>query len=298
MEFQKDNQKDNNFTNYNNGGALKPSLLLNTDNYLSFLFKKTEKLVTALYMITNFFSSEEPLKWNIRKIGLALLTRNLSLTRSSIIDKRSVLRQIMSLMIEIEAMLEIAYRSGYVSEMNFTILKKELDALIENLNTGNLHKAENIYPLDKTFFEVENTQTQTVQNLIKENSPQILKPEIDKNAFISRIITKPIERSAINPIIKKYPVIEKENKIKIETKIQTQTTIEKNENNTEKNDRQNLIISVFNKHKGQELSIKDITSFVKDCSEKTIQRVLSILVEKNILQKVGDRRWSKYFLVV
>ena len=36
------------------------------DEYMVFLYKKTERLTTALYMITNLFTESEPLKWTLR----------------------------------------------------------------------------------------------------------------------------------------------------------------------------------------------------------------------------------------
>ena len=44
------------------------------------------------------------------------------------------------------------------------------------------------------------------------------------------------------------------------------------------------------------LSIKDFASVISDCSEKTIQRELLELVEKGIIKKEGERRWSTYSL--
>lgn len=43
-------------------------------------------------------------------------------------------------------------------------------------------------------------------------------------------------------------------------------------------------------------SIKDITEAVDGCSAKTIQRELADLVQKGVLKKRGDRRWSRYLL--
>jgi hypothetical protein len=42
------------------------------------------------------------------------------------------------------------------------------------------------------------------------------------------------------------------------------------------------------------LSIKDIAAVVTDCSEKTIQRELALLIEQGLVRKVGERRWSVY----
>jgi hypothetical protein len=41
-------------------------------------------------------------------------------------------------------------------------------------------------------------------------------------------------------------------------------------------------------------SIKDISSHIQDCSEKTIQRLLLDMVSEGVLIKEGERRWSRY----
>ena len=49
---------------------------------------------------------------------------------------------------------------------------------------------------------------------------------------------------------------------------------------------------------GGHLTIKDFSSVIRDCSEKTIQRELLALVEENVLKKEGERRWSRYFIAL
>ncbi len=44
------------------------------------------------------------------------------------------------------------------------------------------------------------------------------------------------------------------------------------------------------------LSIKDFASVIPECSEKTIQRELLELVDKGVVKKEGERRWSTYSL--
>ena len=44
------------------------------------------------------------------------------------------------------------------------------------------------------------------------------------------------------------------------------------------------------------VSIKDITEIVVGCSEKTIQRELAVLIQTGVLQRTGERRWSRYLL--
>ncbi len=57
-------------------------------------------------------------------------------------------------------------------------------------------------------------------------------------------------------------------------------------------ERMSLILDFVRKHNG--VSIKEIASFVKGCSEKTIQRELGSLIEKGLIERKGERRWSIY----
>lgn len=41
-------------------------------------------------------------------------------------------------------------------------------------------------------------------------------------------------------------------------------------------------------------SIKEIASTIKGCSEKTIQRELTLLIQQGLVRRVGERRWSHY----
>lgn len=59
--------------------------------------------------------------------------------------------------------------------------------------------------------------------------------------------------------------------------------------------RRERVIAVI-RDKG-EASIKDIVEVVTDCSEKTIQRELNALIKDSVVQREGERRWSKYKLV-
>ena len=57
-------------------------------------------------------------------------------------------------------------------------------------------------------------------------------------------------------------------------------------------ERMSLILELVRKRKS--LSIKEIASVIKGCSEKTIQRELALLISQGLVRKVGERRWSLY----
>jgi DNA-binding transcriptional ArsR family regulator len=59
--------------------------------------------------------------------------------------------------------------------------------------------------------------------------------------------------------------------------------------------RRDAILSVL-KHKGS-VYIKDISTIVRDISEKTIQRELQRLVREGVVLKTGSRRWTAYSLI-
>ncbi|MEK7461510.1 MAG: hypothetical protein AAB586_00335 [Patescibacteria group bacterium] len=61
-----------------------------------------------------------------------------------------------------------------------------------------------------------------------------------------------------------------------------------------KNSRQNVIIALLKRKK--EIMIKDVSPLIDGCSEKTIQRELSTMVQAGILSKMGEKRWSRYSL--
>jgi len=57
-------------------------------------------------------------------------------------------------------------------------------------------------------------------------------------------------------------------------------------------ERLSVILDVIKQNKG--ISIKGISAVVRDCSEKTIQRELGTLIEKGLVIREGERRWSIY----
>ncbi len=61
---------------------------------------------------------------------------------------------------------------------------------------------------------------------------------------------------------------------------------------TPQSERVSLILGFIKKNR--QASIKEIAAVVKGCSEKTIQRELGTLIERGLVRKVGERRWSMY----
>jgi predicted HTH transcriptional regulator len=58
--------------------------------------------------------------------------------------------------------------------------------------------------------------------------------------------------------------------------------------------RREQILALF--VRGVDVSIKDIAARIKGCSEKTIQRELNALLYDNVIERIGEKRWSRYVL--
>jgi hypothetical protein len=107
----------------------------NKAEFSSFIMKRTEKLVTALYMVTDCMESEDSIKGRLRHIGVGLL----STTQIS----NSNIQEIISL-------LNIASVMGYISEMNTSILKAEFISLQEEFEK---YEEPPLFP--SNFWDVE-----------------------------------------------------------------------------------------------------------------------------------------------
>jgi hypothetical protein len=270
-----DNQSHKKDIEHDATGHSRPELSLNNQNpidYFSqdqsfvFVYKKTEKLATALYMITNLFGDNEPMKWTLRTKVSNLL--------SFIIGFKDVLEsreyefsnEVKTKVLEVVSLLEVASRSGLVSPMNFSILKAEFMNLVHAL--GNVRKEageRTQFALPKTFFDVPRSQTSHgMQTATHSPHTDISHDHEHKGQHVHIKDSMSLTGSEHADIFKKT-------------------------------NRQSIIINLLKKKK--DLTIKDIALVIRDCSEKTIQRELISLIEAGVLKKTGERRWSRYSLV-
>src|SRR3989304_5004530 len=179
---------------------------------------KTEKLVTAIFMVTDLLDKAEPLRNELRSLGIKLLSRN----------QDSLISQIMSL-------INIATSIGLVSDMNGGIINKELTNL-----KGSIPTLESLNFSDVLY------------------KPTVLYKTLGR--------ARPIGEA-------KSPLSQPKKEV---------------------GDRRESILNLIKNKK--EVTIKDISSQISDCSEKTIQRELISMLKDKVIQKTGEKRWSKYFI--
>ncbi len=265
-----DSQKD--IENKQDGIGLNPILkdssLVKREAFFDYLFKKTEKISTALFMVTNLLPENEPLRLRLREQSLCLLSKKVLLCHSSSLHKERAIEECSVLLVEVTSLLQIAHYSGFVSLMNFSIINKELQNLNELFRTKEVMKrSEDSFLFSSDFFGASVSREGNVGSV----------------PLVVPVIQKETQKTEVTPFVYKG-----QNQVK--------NIKDKKPSGASKSDRQITILALFHKRKDDFFSIKDIAESVKDCSEKTIQRELLELVAKGVLKKEGERRWSKYSL--
>ncbi len=265
MNNQKDNQKTG-LNSYGQSNVLDVKTFGNKHVY-EFANKKTEKLVTALYMVTDCMDTDDALKGKLRQLGVELLSDMYKLSTLSPMDKHMHLGASMSRVDEILSFVEIAYTIGFISEMNTMILKKEFMILIGELESHQKKDKHFTFTLDEEMFSLPVLPEENISN----NGNNLVKDK--RTNFNNMSYTNPALRHSIN---------------------QTPTTKNHIHSVSDKKERTDKILALI---KDKEVSIKDISIAFTDCSEKTIQRELNSLVAKGQIKKTGSKRWSRYKLV-
>lgn len=259
MNNQKDTQKTG-LNIYGQSGDSISNSLVHKPEY-EFVNKKTEKLVTALYMVTDCMDTDDALKGKLRLLGVELLSDMYKLSTLSPMDKHTHISVSLAHIYEALSFIEIACTIGFISDMNTAILKREFELLATELQAHKSKDKHFTFTLDKDMFEVKRDQSHiTADRAIKDKRTQYNMSFTNPNTNPSLSLTKRFQLSQPHAENKK--------------------------------DRTDKIIALIKDKK--DISIKDISTAFTDCSEKTIQRELNTLVSKGLIKKTGAKRWSRY----
>jgi len=262
------------------------------DNGYYYLYKKAERIISAIYIISNFFSDNEPMKWNVRRLGALLLDEIVSLN-TSVTDSNRIKNRIILTAQELSSLFSIARVSGAVSDMNFTILEGEFSKLmgvVEALEKNRQNSNPLLFADD--FFQISDLKR-------REKGEEYPRE--------GELIGKKKEGFSLNQAVlnvknaQRFDRTNDRSEDIVESVLNSQSkhidnnsySISKSPIDSRKNDfRKNIILNLIRKN--GEINIKNVVSLITDCSEKTIQRELALLVKAGVLKKEGERRWSRY----
>ena len=241
-----------------------PISFFSKDAGFTFVFKKTEKLASAVYMVTSLMSENEPIKWTLRKKVSDLLSLTIKYKDIGDSEQPDFVYEVRTHVLEIVSLLEISYHGKLISGMNFTVLKQEFSHLLDTFGTSNgAPKQAFNTSIPQDFLEVEEQENLSKnREYIRENTSHF----------------HAVSRPSFTQI----------NTLKDRGEMHPQTELLK------RSSRQNLILNLLKKKK--EITIKDVAQVIKGCSEKTLQRELNSFISMGVLKRSGVRRWSKYSL--
>jgi DNA-binding transcriptional ArsR family regulator len=265
MELQRDNQKDKGVGSI----PYSPDLFHNDrDFYLA--YRKIENIVSAIFLVSGLIEQDLLMKNAIREHSLASLNRIVALIGKSgitVLDLQSVASHLLHL----SSLLDIAFWSGQISQMNLAILQKEISSTYETLNNLSF-KYKNSFYINSSFFKTDS-------DILKD----IPEKDVNNDAFV--VGTKQFTQ--------KSPVSDKGQHKRQEIK-DIKKDIAHGDAGENKSQRREAILALLRERSN--LTVKDFTSVVTQYSEKTIQRELLALVEEGVVRKEGERRWSTYSL--
>ena len=118
---------------------------------MSNINQKAEKVASAIYLITGFFSDAEPLKWRLRTLSADLVS-------NSVKDKNGVAKEISSL-------FSVAKNAGLISDANHDIMMRE----IAKLEFG-IEKPLNNLLLSNTFEPEKTLPEPVAESFVKDTS--------------------------------------------------------------------------------------------------------------------------------
>ena len=256
-------------------------------------YSKTNKLITALYMVTDILDTNEPLRNKLRSLGVEILSDIMS---KMPFDTNKI-NQVLSL-------LDISFAMNLISEMNCNILKKEFIELKQSVKES---KQGSILALSEFFIDESpllNKEGEGGGNLNHHLALKGTPPQKGGDKNNSKGHTTRIGIQKGSTLLKALKDIKE-----IKTSKTNTMSVKKNPaqyeagsfrsgfDNLKKERREEIIKIIRMKDIATITDIKNSASGVLiSCGEKTLQRELASMVSDGVLKKIGEKRWSKYFL--
>jgi len=236
------------------------------------LYSKTNKLITALYMVTDVIDRDEPLRNKLRTLGTEIISDMCSIEQNKTANTASV---ILGKVEVIVSFLDLASTMNIVSPMNSDILKKEFFKLKQSIIAS--------------FEKVEILNKKVDLSEFFTDTPKV-------RLFSEKIISKgqPIRTGPSLGVQKAGTLLKAIKQVSGIHNFEEQ-----------KKQRRDDILNII-KILGGNATIKDIKDKIHTLpgqggslhshSEKTLQRELVSMVSSGVLKKEGSKRWSRYFI--
>jgi hypothetical protein len=286
-------------------------------DYGTLVAKKSERLVTALYLVTDLMTDGEPIKHGLRKNAVALLSSMNALSQLDVKDRVTELKVSLKAVTEIISLLHVAVTTGIVSQMNGellmdgfrslqSVLEKKQPILTREMLTiddeAALHTESHfssaitstsydvLTPLSLARLHGSDEDVRRTADALK--SSQILS-KLEGKDFKGRNSSEQMSDKSEEKILTAQKDNQSVHHVLMRHAAPPATSLASSFQ-MRKQSRRDQILALF--VKGVDVSIKDIAARIRGCSEKTIQRELNALLYDNVIERIGEKRWSRYIL--
>lgn len=120
-----------------------------------YITQKSQKIVSALYLITDHIKDSDVIKWEIREEGITLVSNSLIANSDYPLEKDHAKKNISISLEKIIALLNITLVSNLISNMNASIVIHELESLINFIEKDNKENHLPGYILSDSFFKTD-----------------------------------------------------------------------------------------------------------------------------------------------
>lgn len=222
-----------------------------------YIYKKAERLAKAIHLVAPAFRNSPSLRDRLDRVAVGLVD-------AAILPPGSARDALSRELLALSSVLSIARTGGLLSSMNVELIGREAHQLLQEIAS---------YEEPRLFFDDAPSLAELARDVATQGAREARQA--------SRPASIPAPRTP-------SPASRTSSKTREDIGQSIGHIKDKN------NDRRDAIKSVL-KTKGPSY-IKDISTVIRDVSEKTIQRELQSMVESGELTKSGERRWTTYSL--
>lgn len=267
MDYQKDAQKSEGLVKFVESQGTKTNPF--GDNRVGErAYRRAERICAAVFVLTGHVSDTEPLKARAREKSLALLDEVLAVRdemRSLNSPRAAALKASVRELISLARLLAVA---GLVSFQNAAVIGEALDELASFLVASQRSTlSETASYAREDFLDV--------REAIAAPRPREHDEPLREQAHVQRK-----DAAAASPAVQRDA--------------ETASMSDKGHESNVRNGRSDAIREVL--RVSGPIGIRDIASHLPEFSEKMIQRELAVLVKAGLVEKEGEKRWSRYGL--
>ena len=226
-----------------------------------YIYKKAERLAKAIHLVAPAFRNSPALRDRMDHVAVGLVD-------AAILPPTSARDALSRELLALSSVLSIGRTGGLLSSMNAELISREAQLLLQEVAA---------YEEPRLFLDDAPSLAELAKELASERAaPSALQ-----------------HRSAPVPQAPRAPRAAKAGTTNAPATSNPKGH-DKGQISDKTSDRREAILSVL-RSKGPSY-IKDISTVIRDVSEKTIQRELQALSEEGTIIRTGERRWTTYAL--